>query len=99
MNWYVRECNNDWEHSFDVQIDTSDNPGWTIQIDLKETFLEGSTIESQKGEPAQNMDEWRERGSWWNAEADGVKFKASCGPTDLSSVIGVFRQWVDDQRS
>lgn len=39
MNWYVRECDDDWEHSYGVKIDTLDNPGWTIAIDLRETSL------------------------------------------------------------
>lgn len=49
MNWYVRECNNDWEHSYGVKIDTLDNPGWTIEIDLRETSLEGRSFESKHG--------------------------------------------------
>lgn len=93
--WYVRECNNDWEHSYGVKIDTLDNPGWTIEIDLRETILEGRTFESKQGEIAKDLDEWREQGSWWTAKADGVRFKAACGPTDLSAVIGVFREWTE----
>ncbi|ANK12735.1 immunity 53 family protein [Erythrobacter neustonensis] len=98
-NWYVRECNNDWEHSYGIKIDTLDNPGWTIEIDLRETSLEGRPFEAKHGEPARDLDEWRELGSWWAAKADGVRFKAACGPTDLSSVIGVFRQWVESQKT
>ena len=97
MNWYVHECNNDWEHSYGIKIDTLDNPGWTIEIDLRETSLEGCPFESNQGEPAGNLDEWRELGSWWTANADGVRFKAACGPTDLLTVIGVFREWVVSQ--
>jgi hypothetical protein len=96
-HWYVRECNNDWEHSYGVKIDTLDNPGWRIEIDLRETSLEGRRLESKHGDPAANLDEWREHGSWWTAEGDGVRFKAVCGPTDLSAVIGVFRHWVEGQ--
>jgi len=99
MNWYVAECNNDWEHSYGVKIDTLDNPGWTIEIDLRDTVLEGSTFTSKRGEPAEDLEEWRKNGSWWIAEADGVCFKAACGPRDLSSIIGVFRQWVGSQGS
>ena len=97
MNWYVRECNNDWEHSYGVKIDTLDNPGWTMVIDLRETQLEGRSFKSKHGEPSGDLDEWRELGSWWTADADGVRFKAACGPTDLSAVIGVFREWVENQ--
>lgn len=95
MNWYVRECNNDWEHSYGVKIETLDNPGWTIEIDLRETLLEGRSFASTHGEIAGDLDEWRNLGSWWTAEADAACFRAACGPTDLSAVIGVFRQWAE----
>ena len=98
-NWYACECNNDWEHSYGVKIDTLDNPGWTIVIDLKETSLEGRSFEAKHGGVASDLDEWRERGSWWTAAADGIHFKAACGPTDLSAVIGLFRAWAESQKS
>ena len=96
--WYVRECNNDWEHSYGVKIDTLDNPGWTLVIDLRETALEGRTFESKHGKIASDLEEWREAGSWWTAEADGIQFKAACGPTDLSAIIGIFLEWADGLR-
>ena len=94
MNWYVRECNNDWEHSYGVKIETLDNPGWTIAIDLRETFLEGRCFKSKHGQIAQDLDEWRDLGSWWDIKADGNSFEGACGPMDLSSVIGILRKWV-----
>lgn len=81
MNWYVRECDDDWEHSYGVKID------------LRETSLEGRTFAAEHGEPASDIHEWREKGSWWIAKANGTSFSAACGPTDLSSVIGLFRDW------
>ena len=96
MNWYVRECDDYWEHSYGVKIDTLDNPGWTIAIDLRETSLEGRTFAAEHGEPAADIHEWREKGSWWIAKANGTSFSAACGPTDLSSVIGLFRDWSEN---
>ena len=40
QNWYKTNCNNDWEHSYGYSIETMDNPGWSIKIDLCETALE-----------------------------------------------------------
>ena len=37
--WYLSNCNNDWEHCYGVKIDNIDNPGWTINIDLIDTPL------------------------------------------------------------
>ncbi len=43
QNWYLSECNEDWEHSYGVKIETLDNPGWSVTINLEDTYLE--TIE------------------------------------------------------
>ncbi|GAA3919320.1 hypothetical protein GCM10023084_81910 [Streptomyces lacrimifluminis] len=40
QNWYVQQCNGDWEHEWGVKIAMLDNPGWTVSIDLEETGLE-----------------------------------------------------------
>ena len=37
--WYASQCNEDWEHTYGVQIETLDNPGWLVRIDLWETEL------------------------------------------------------------
>lgn len=39
QSWYISNCNGDWEHSFGVSIDTLDNPGWSVRIDLADTGL------------------------------------------------------------
>ncbi|MBL7662724.1 immunity 53 family protein, partial [bacterium] len=40
-DWYMSQCDGDWEHSYGVVIETLDNPGWRIKIDLAETRLSG----------------------------------------------------------
>ncbi|RYY43074.1 MAG: hypothetical protein EOP59_08675 [Sphingomonadales bacterium] len=93
--WYLAECNSDWEHSYGVKIDTLDNPGWTLKIDLRETSLEGRPFaRCAYGEPSSDLEEWNQLGSWWVAEVQGDLFQAACGPLDLPAVIGVFRDWV-----
>jgi len=93
---YLAECNDDWEHSFGVKIDTLDNPGWTSEIDLREMDLQGRPFTKlEHGNPASDLEEWRSLGSWWVAEVRGDSFKASCGPLDLPAVLQLFRQWVE----
>ncbi|MBX3110363.1 MAG: immunity 53 family protein, partial [Fimbriimonadaceae bacterium] len=41
QDWYLGECDGDWEHSYGVKIDTLDNPGWIVTIDLAGTRWEG----------------------------------------------------------
>jgi hypothetical protein len=35
--WYKSKCDGDWEHTYGIKIETLDNPGWIITIDLEET--------------------------------------------------------------
>jgi hypothetical protein len=44
MQWYVGQCDNDWEHTYGVEIGTLDNPGWSLKVDLRETALEGRSF-------------------------------------------------------
>ena len=40
QKWYHSMCDGDWEHCYGVKIDTSDNPGWIVEIDIIDTPLE-----------------------------------------------------------
>ena len=35
--WYEEQCNGEWEHSYGIKIETIDNPGWHLTIDLSDT--------------------------------------------------------------
>jgi len=85
--WYRNRCNGDWEHQWGVTIETLDNPGWRIQIDLRETKAQGRT--SQWVEINRSADDWLR----YRAVAD--KFEAACGPLNLSEAFQVFTSWYD----
>ena len=40
QEWYFDQCDDDWEHSYGVKLDTLDNPGWILKVDLRETAWE-----------------------------------------------------------
>ncbi|WP_263597259.1 immunity 53 family protein [Metabacillus idriensis] len=45
QNWYLKQCDGDWEHQFGIRIDTLDNPGWSVKISITDTELLGKTFE------------------------------------------------------
>ncbi len=52
-------CDGDWEHSYGITIDTLDNPGWKVSIDLSDTLLENANFEPvQIGDSESNNDAW-----------------------------------------
>jgi hypothetical protein len=36
--WFVARCNGNWEHGSGISIETLDNPGWRVKIDLRDTL-------------------------------------------------------------
>ncbi len=82
QRWYVTQCDGDWEHSYGITIDTLDNPGWRLRIDLASTPQAGVTLNSTKVERSER--DWI---YWWVKEDC---FEAACGPTNLNEAILTF---------
>ena len=87
QRWYAGQVDGDWEHEFGVRIDTLDNPGWTLEIDLTGTSLEGQDFEARR------LD--RSDSDWINCRVEGGKFRGWGGPLNLSELVEVFRDWAN----
>jgi hypothetical protein len=72
QNWYVAQCDGDWEHGNGIAISTLDNPGWSVKINLEETSLEGRAFAPVKVERTEN--------DWIHASSTGTAFRIFCGP-------------------
>jgi hypothetical protein len=97
--WYAKHCDGYWEHAPRVKIETVDNPGWTLKIDLEETELEGRPFESQRsGEVSEEYDPTKVA-SWWVCRVEKSQFYAACGAHDLETIISIFRDWAERQDS
>lgn len=88
-DWYRQQCDGDWEHEFGVAIDTLDNPGWSLRIDLAGTQLTGvpfAAVESEDG------------GVWfrlWKDDA-AIALQGAGSPEMLPVMLGHFRRWVTE---
>lgn len=85
-NWYKLNCNGDWEHTYGIRIETLDNPGWLVEIDLVETSCEGMKI-SIKSEKSED--------DWFDINADGEAFTAVGDPMKLQLLISHFKEFVE----
>ncbi len=83
--WYASQCNGDWEHSWGVKIDTLDNPGWTIAINLNETKAESKILERLKIE--------RTEDDWIHYWVEKKSFHIRCGPLNLTEAVELFVAW------
>jgi hypothetical protein len=85
QSWYSVQCDGDWEHSFGIKIETLDNPGWRLTIDLEDTILEDKvfTRVSQR----ESDDKWIE------CFIENKKFSGYSGSHQLKDLISIFLAW------
>jgi hypothetical protein len=88
--WYARNCDGDWEHSFGVSIETLDNPGWAVRVDLAETALAGRPFETVRIDRAPD--------DWLHCAVEANVFKGHGGPGNLHEILEAFARWAGIER-
>lgn len=86
QDWYAKQCDGDWEHLFGIKIDTLDNPGWSVDINLEDTELHGLELEN---EMVENSEE-----DWYSFEIKENVFKAAGDPQKLIFLLQKFKEIV-----
>ena len=86
-SWYAEQCDGEWEHGYGVRIDTLDNPGWSLVIDLKGTAQMGRTFEPVDHDGGEH--------DWLTMRVSESRFEAHGDARKLSDMIWAFRDWVE----
>jgi hypothetical protein len=84
--WYREQCDGEWEHGAGVLIDTLDNPGWQVKIDLRETAAENyvfETIMFNEGES-----------NWLTCSKSGTNYQGAGDPSKLPVILEYFLKLV-----
>lgn len=85
--WYARNCDGSWEHSYGIKIETLDNPGWYVKIDLNETDYANLNPEEIIRDMGDN--------NWMHCSiTDGI-FKGYGDSMKLNQIIETFKKWMD----
>jgi hypothetical protein len=84
--WLLAQCNGDWEHSYGLSIETTDNPGWYVQVDLRGTAWEDLNLIVSRIE--------RTDSSWIQIEVRDGKFVGSGGIGCLNEILSRFMEIV-----
>jgi hypothetical protein len=87
QRWYRDHCDGEWEHEFGIRLATLDNPGWSVEVDLVGTRLEGHVMERSRTADA--------AGSWMFVCSTGQMFQASCDPLSLTAVLAAFQRFAE----
>lgn len=86
-DWYLSNCDGDWEHSYGFKLETLDNPGWSVTVDLDETHQENQAFAERKI----NCDH---ETRWLFVSKEGSKLVGACGPTELESLLTLVTEWL-----
>ena len=88
--WFKQQCNGVWEHTSGVTIQSTDNPGWWLTIDLRGTPLEHKPFEPvvlgdfTGGDPAP---------PWLHCRVKDSVFHGAGDVERLDEILGAFLAW------
>lgn len=86
QEWYATRCDGDWEHGFGISIGTLDNPGWSLDVNLEGTELEGARF-------AELKENYGEEQDWLICAVHDNHFTGHGGPLKLERMIQIFLEW------
>ncbi len=96
QNWFRKQCNGEWEHSNGVTIQSTDNPGWWISIDLHATGMENTPFPPIIRGDGRSDDP---QPTWLNCQViDGI-FQGAGDSERLGEILRLFLSWVDKTES
>jgi hypothetical protein len=94
QRWYRAHCNGDWEHQYRISVETVDNPGWHLTVDLAGTELQWREFTELR---AKRTDQ-----DWVHCriveQPDAPTFDAHGGTLNLAEIIEIFRGWFKSKK-
>ena len=81
QEWFATACDGDWEHGSGFTLESLDNPGWMLKVDLNELDIDVA-----------DMDLSEERGGtdWLAVRVVAGRLRVVCGPRDLREALDRF---------
>jgi Immunity protein 53 len=87
QTWYLEQCDGGWEHENGVKVETIDNPGWMLSVDLRGT--------SAANVPFAPVEEQRSETDWVSCRIQSQRFEGFGGPSNLEELLLIFLNWVE----
>lgn len=79
---FNQQCDGDWEHEYGIKIETLDNPGWNVKIDLTNLNKKIPNVEWKLYENSEN--------DWYGYKINDNCFEASGDVFKLEFLINLF---------
>lgn len=84
-NWYLKQCDGEWQHQNGIKIETLDNPGWSVSIDVGGTVLAEARFDPVRVD--------RTEADWLQCRVRDARFEGFGGATNLTEILRVFLAW------
>lgn len=91
QQWFLNQCDGDWEHENGIHIETLDNPGWSVKVNVIGTKVEGKTFASvsiPEDLASSDLD-------WIFLRREGDVIMLSCGPQCLERGVNMLCDWLE----
>lgn len=85
QEWFATQCNGCWEHERGITIDTIDNPGWHVRIELAGTTQEGLVLKP--------VGVTRSEDDWYECRVIDEIFEGVGAARNLGDILDVFLSW------
>lgn len=85
--WFSSNCDGHWEHMNIIKIETLDNPGWSVTIDLNDTEFENLELNIELVENSEN--------DWFTYKVKDAKFTAFGDLSKLEFLLKKFKELVE----
>lgn len=87
QNWYLEQCDGNWEHEQVIKIESLDNPGWSVEIDFNNTSI------STEGDVPYKLFK-RDENNWIGYEIKDNIFYGIGDPSKLHMILELFKNLV-----
>ena len=94
--WFQSRCDGNWEHERGLSIQTCDNPGWWVKIDIDKEPRAWAADEVLEivGEPPSEINGNVGGEDWMLCQIKDGKFDGSGDPTKLMRILKCFKDRV-----
>lgn len=93
QHWFQRHCDESWENDYGISIESTDNPGWWVKVDLAKTELADKRFEEVRRGNALDLNP---EAPWMRCYVDQDQvFNGAGDPTTLNEILQIFLEWAE----
>lgn len=86
QEWFVTQCDGDWEHGDGIRIVSLDNPGWLVTIDMSRFAGVDDDVVLRQARMSEH--------DWVDVQLRGGSFVGAGGPKNLREILQTFLAYV-----